>query len=397
MIRQIAIITAIVCVTLLALAVLFIFPEAVIMFLLAFALTAAARPTVDQLTGYGVKRGLAILLTFLYIIVVAVLLLGLIAIPVGTNLQQLSDKAVFDLDTIQLTWRTGSPLQKWLITRLPDSSQFLELISGGDLAVLTTRFLGLTSSVVGFISQALAILILSIYWTIDRDHFERLWLSFLPLDVRQKWRVISQEVEQDLGAYIRSEAVQTLLAGFLLYSTYALLGLPFAALLAVFGAVVWLIPWLGALFALIAVGLIGWWTSGITTTMLALALTIIIYFVLELVVEPRFFKRRRHSTWLTIMLFMALGQTFGLLGMLLAPPLGTTLDIIMRRISQFKVESSSTRSTELHRASSLRQIESRLKELRHNYEATHEEASPQFISLLERLEKLSAEAGEIIR
>lgn len=397
MIRQIAIITAIVCATLLALAVLFIFPEAVIMFLLAFALTAAARPTVDQLTGYGVKRGLAILLTFLYIIVVAVLLLGLIAIPVGTNLQQLSDKAVFDLDTIQLTWRTGSPLQKWLITRLPDSSQFLELISGGDLAVLTTRFLGLTSSVVGFISQALAILILSIYWTIDRDHFERLWLSFLPLDVRQKWRVISQEVEQDLGAYIRSEAVQTLLAGFLLYSTYALLGLPFAALLAVFGAVVWLIPWLGALFALIAVGLIGWWTSGITTTMLALALTIIIYFVLELVVEPRFFKRRRHSTWLTIMLFMALGQTFGLLGMLLAPPLGTTLDIIMRRISQFKVESSSTRPTELHRASSLRQIESRLKELRHNYEATHEEASPQFISLLERLEKLSAEAGEIIR
>lgn len=397
MIRQIAIITAIVCATLLALAVLFIFPEAVIMFLLAFALTAAARPTVDQLTGYGVKRGLAILLTFLYIIVVAVLLLGLIAIPVGTNLQQLSDKAVFDLDTIQLTWRTGSPLQKWLITRLPDSSQFLELISGGDLAVLTTRFLGLTSSVVGFISQALAILILSIYWTIDRDHFERLWLSFLPLDVRQKWRVISQEVEQDLGAYIRSEAVQTLLAGFLLYSTYALLGLPFAALLAVFGAVVWLIPWLGALFALIAVGLIGWWTSGITTTMLALALTIIIYFVLELVVEPRFFKRRRHSTWLTIMLFMALGQTFGLLGMLLAPPLGTTLDIIMRRISQFKVESSSTRPTELHRASSLRQIESRLKELRHNYEATHEEASPQFVSLLERLEKLSAEAGEIIR
>lgn len=397
MIRQIAIITAIVCATLLALAVLFIFPEAVIMFLLAFALTAAARPTVDQLTGYGVKRGLAILLTFLYIIVVAVLLLGLIAIPVGTNLQQLSDKAVFDLDTIQLTWRTGSPLQKWLITRLPDSSQFLELISGGDLAVLTTRFLGLTSSVVGFISQALAILILSIYWTIDRDHFERLWLSFLPLDVRQKWRVISQEVEQDLGAYIRSEAVQTLLAGFLLYSTYALLGLPFAALLAVFGAVVWLIPWLGALFALIAVGLIGWWTSGITTTMLALALTIIIYFVLELVVEPRFFKRRRHSTWLTIMLFMALGQTFGLLGMLLAPPLGTTLDIIMRRISQFKVESSSTRPTELHRASNLRQIESRLKELRHNYEATHEEASPQFISLLERLEKLSAEAGEIIR
>ncbi len=397
MIRQIAIITAIVCATLLALAVLFIFPEAVIMFLLAFALTAAARPTVDQLTGYGVKRGLAILLTFLYIIVVAVLLLGLLAIPVGTNLQQLSDKAVFDLDTIQLTWRTGSPLQKWLITRLPDSSQFLELISGGDLAVLTTRFLGLTSSVVGFISQALAILILSIYWTIDRDHFERLWLSFLPLDVRQKWRVISQEVEQDLGAYIRSEAVQTLLAGFLLYSTYALLGLPFAALLAVFGAVVWLIPWLGALFALIAVGLIGWWTSGITTTMLALALTIIIYFVLELVVEPRFFKRRRHSTWLTIMLFMALGQTFGLLGMLLAPPLGTTLDIIMRRISQFKVESSSTRPSELHRASNLRQIESRLKELRHNYEATHEEASPQFISLLERLEKLSAEAGEIIR
>ena len=105
-------------------------------------------------------------------------------------------------------------------------------------------------------SQLFAAIILSIYWTIDRLHFERLRQSLLPVNSRVRWRRISREIEDDLGRYIRSEAVQALLAGITLYIGYSLLGMPLLTLLAVFGAISWLIPWLGAGIALIPEGVI---------------------------------------------------------------------------------------------------------------------------------------------
>ena len=66
--------------------------------------------------------------------------------------------------------------------------------------------------------------------------FERLWLSLLPSGQRKQARGILRTIEQDLGAYIRSEVIQSLLAGLLLSLGYWLLGSPYPTLLASVGA-----------------------------------------------------------------------------------------------------------------------------------------------------------------
>ncbi|MCZ7672142.1 MAG: AI-2E family transporter [Chloroflexi bacterium] len=75
-------------------------------------------------------------------------------------------------------------------------------------------------------SGGLVILFLSLYWSLDRVRFERLWLSLLPPEQRARARDIWQTIESDLGSYIRSEVAQSLLAGLLLGLGYWALGSP---------------------------------------------------------------------------------------------------------------------------------------------------------------------------
>ena len=72
---------------------------------------------------------------------------------------------------------------------------------------------------------------------------------------RRAAREVWEAVEIELGAYVRSEAIQSIAAGLLLWTGYRLLGQPYPVLLAIAGAVAWLIPWVGVLLAVGAVAL----------------------------------------------------------------------------------------------------------------------------------------------
>lgn len=50
--------------------------------------------------------------------------------------------------------------------------------------------------------------------------------------------------------------------------------------------------------------------------------------LLELVVEPRFFNHRRYSSILTVVAMLVLIKDFGILGLILAPPLSAAIQIL---------------------------------------------------------------------
>ncbi|HMN12050.1 MAG TPA: AI-2E family transporter, partial [Bellilinea sp.] len=136
------------------------------------------------------------------------------------------------------------------------------------------------------------------------------------------------------GRYIRSEAVQSILAGFLLFVGYSVIGMPFPVLLAIFGAMAWLVPWLGTAIALLPVALFGFWLASPTIAIMGLILTVLVLVFLELVIEPRLFKRRQYNSWLIILFLMALGLTFGVIGLVIAPPIATAIEIFLMRVTQ---------------------------------------------------------------
>jgi predicted PurR-regulated permease PerM len=181
------------------------------------------------------------------------------------------------------------------------------------------------------VSGGLIILLLSLYWSINQIHFERLWLSLLPAGQRKQARGIWRTIEPDLGAYIRSEVIQSLLAGLLLGLGYWLLGSPYPTLLALIGALAWLVPVVGAPLAVILPLALGLLTS-VQLSLFTALYTLVVLIALQIWVEPRLSKRKWNNPILTMVILLAMAETFGLIGMLVTPPLSAVCQILWSRL-----------------------------------------------------------------
>jgi predicted PurR-regulated permease PerM len=317
--------------TLLALVVLWQFRIVVVYVLISLALAAALRPLVKHLVG----KSLVVRVAWILLYLVALGCLGLLLFVAGktaiNEIQQLA-YSLSAQDAWRLpAWLEGSSFQLALVARLPPPSKLFEAVTGDQGQLVLPAILGFTQGIGGFVSGAFIILFLSIYWSINQIHFERLWLSLLPPGQRKQARGIWRTVELELGAYIRGEVAQCLLVGMLLGLGFWLLGSPYPALLALAGALASLIPMVGAPLVVITVFLVGLLTSvplGLVTALYALVVLI----ALGVWVRPRLFNRRWNNPVLTIVLLIALADAFGIVGVIIAPPLSVVCQILWSRL-----------------------------------------------------------------
>jgi putative permease len=393
--KRLALSTAIVLATLAIVTILVRFPEAVLLFLITLAIAAATRPMVETLSLRGLPRGVAVVITYLSIIGSVVVVLFAVSGLLFADLQHLGDRFIIYYDTIWKSWPTGSQLQQTIIGQLPPPQQLITDITGEKGTALAQTLLGITSSSFATLSQVFGVLVLSVYWTIDRIHFERLWLSLLPAEIRARWREVGRDVETDLGGYIRSEVVQSLLAGFVLGLGFNAIGLPYSNLLALFCALAWLIPWLGGPIAVIGVFLAGWITSGLAMAAGAAVMTGVVLALLELLVEPHMFHRRQYSPWLAVLFILALGDSVGLAGIIIAPPLAAMTQMIGRRMMQETAPIFAT-NQDLESARRIAQLDDRMTEVRALIGLMEAEPNPQTMSMLNRLGSLIGEANQVI-
>jgi predicted PurR-regulated permease PerM len=313
--------------TVLALAVLWQFHIAVIYVLISLALAATVRPLIKNLSGRGFVMRLALILLYLACLGGFGFLLFLAGKFTIHDIQQVAQTlSVQDKWRVPI-WLEGGSFQKALLVRLPPPSKLFEALTGNHGQLVLPAMFRFTRGIGGVVSGALVILFLSIYWSINQIHFERLWLSLLPPGQRKRARDIWRIIEPNLGAYIRSELIQSFLAALLLGLGFWLLGSPYPTLLALAGALAWLIPVVGGPLAVILPLSMGLLTS-VQLGMLTALYTLIVLIALQVWVEPRLFRRKWDNPILTLCLLLALANAFGLLGILIAPPLSGMCRIV---------------------------------------------------------------------
>lgn len=317
--------------TLLALVVLWQFRVVVGYVLISLSLAAVLRPLVSRLAEPGLAKRAARLLLYLLVLGGFGFLLSNTVEAAVRDVQQLADTVSAQDAWVLPIWLEGSSFQQSLIARLPAPSKLFEAFTGDEGQFVLPAILDFTQGIGGLISGVLIILFLSIYWSTNQAHFERLWLSLLPSSQRKQARNIWKTVEPDLGAYIRGEIVQSVLAGLLLGLGYWLLGSPYPALLALIGALTCLIPVIGTALAVIVVLLVGLLTS-VQLSLLTVLYTLLALIGLGFWVMPRIFKRRWDNPILTIILLIALADAFGLPGIILAPPLSAVCQIVWNQL-----------------------------------------------------------------
>ena len=386
MTRQVVIIATAVMTTLLALVALWQFRVVVIYVLISLVLAATIRPIARSES----RRNFVTRLLMILLYVVSIGIFGVLLFLVGRlligDLQELAQTISEESTWVLPPWLQGGLLQQQLARWLPTPDKLFEAITS-QRQLMLSAILGLTQGMGGFVSGFFVIVFLSIYWGINQNHFERLWLSLLPSEQRTHAREIWRTLEQELGAYTRSEIIQSLLAVLLMGIGYWLLGSQYPALLAVVGAVASLVPVVGALLAVILPLLLGLLT-GAQLSLFTVPYTFFVLIVLQVWVEPRLFRRQWNNPILTLVILLALADAFGLLGIILAPPISVVCQILWKLLANDRLPPDP--------AVQVSDLKERHARLRRDIDGMEGTPPPLIVSSLERLASLLEKAEPIL-
>ncbi|MBW4057227.1 MAG: AI-2E family transporter [Proteobacteria bacterium] len=154
-------------------------------------------------------------------------------------------------------------------------------------------------------------------------------ISWLPEGRRSQIVDIAREVNSSIGGYLRGQVVVSIIVA--LFATGALfaLGIPHPILCGAFAGVASILPFIGVIIATLPALFFAWFkfqsVAMLGQTIFAFA---VIYFVEGYVIKPLIFKESMNlNPLVTIIMVMALGETLGFWGILLALPIASAIKI----------------------------------------------------------------------
>jgi len=348
-----------IAITLLILILLWQFSISIILFALSLAVSSALKPLINRIGGKIKSKQISLGLVYSAItagILISVIVGGQFLLE---DIQRATDDFIINYERIKTHWPNNpSSFQQALGEQLPSSTDLSNaLISEEGLNKLMVNGWPGQELVSNFGYFAI-VLVLSIYWSADHLRFERISVNLFPEDMRPKALHIWRAIEKGVGAYLRSEIVQSVLAGWILALGYWMIGLRYPTLLGLWGAVVRLIPWFGALLAVLPLLFFGGSFLSVKG-FLAILFASAVLLLMKNMVERLFLNQRSKNSLLIIIFVIVLAEAFGIIGILLAPPLAVAVQIILQEL--YPLIARKKYSLELQKALKLKKRLSRVR------------------------------------
>ncbi|HYY44444.1 MAG TPA: AI-2E family transporter [Actinomycetota bacterium] len=283
-----ATITVLLCITLFALAVVVLWRvrDLAVWLLVSLFLSFALEPGVNWLARRGWPRGVATAVLMLVALAALAVVVAAIIPVIAAQIRLLVEAAPGWIDSIA-RWAPG-----WLGLE-PSAKTLAENLRGlgGSIAPyaegLLGNVLGIGSAVVGAIFEFLSIALFTFYLVADGPKLRRAVCALFRPD-RQRDLLWAWNVAIDkTGGYLYSRLLLAVLSGAVTFGALTLLGVPFAASLAVWtGVVSQFVPVVGTYIAAVPPVLVALTASPIT------AVLAIAYYVVYQQVENYFFSPR---------------------------------------------------------------------------------------------------------
>ncbi len=325
--------------------------SAVTPFAAGFALGYLLDPVVTRLERLGLGR-LAASLTILAAFAIAAMLFLVLLAPILSNqlivfIQNLPDYA---MRLQALAVDQGNAILRrvnsgWLNSLGLGASLTAEQVqkSVGDFVSQGARWLldaarSLASggaAVFSFFSLLVVTPVVAFYMLVDWNKMIATIDGWLPLDHRDRLRVLARDIDHALAGFIRGQSLVCLFLGLWYGIGLTLIGLDFGFLIGLIAGVLSFIPYVGSLTALVlslGVALVQGWPS-MTLFFFALGVVGVGQFLEGNVVSPKLVGGSigLHPVWLMFALF-AFGELFGFTGLLIAVPAAATLGVLARHL-----------------------------------------------------------------
>lgn len=386
--KRVAQITMTIFSTLLGFVLLWEFRPALELFGGSLALSAMLRPLIKRLEERGMPRGWAILLWYMLLLALVAGLIFVFGLGISTDIAS----AIEGFPQWYVNFQTWLAQLGVVGQTLSDALPDLSAGGGEPAAIIGSTVLGLVGGAAGQIVLLLAMLSLAFYWLSEVSHFERLWLSLLPVTTRVRAREIWRNAETAVGAYIRSTLVAVVLASLLLLTLFSLVNwlpgvgtIPFITLLALLGGAAHLVPAIGPALALLLIVATTATVSPLAAAIIFVAGAAIQVGVQQVAARMMANHTGRVNPLLQVLLLLALGELGGLAGLIFAPPLAALVQVLNDNLRLIGTEAASEERA-------LVRLEERLRVIEERADPDRKE----FLSALRRSKELVLRARELV-
>ncbi|MDD2851205.1 MAG: AI-2E family transporter [Desulfuromonadaceae bacterium] len=153
--------------------------------------------------------------------------------------------------------------------------------------------------------------------------------SWLPDGRRALILGIAHEVDSSIGGYLRGQVAVSIIVAVLSTVALLVLGIPHPFFCGIFAGAASVLPFIGVIIATLPALFFAWFkvqtTALLGQTIMAFA---VIYFIEGYIIKPLVFKESMNlNPLVTIIMVMALGETLGFWGILLALPIASAIKI----------------------------------------------------------------------
>ena len=285
-----------------------------------------------------IRRGFAVALVYLALILVPVLIMGALVPPVveeGNNLAQSLPQYARDFsEFVQGDARLRQLEQDYDITgKLEEQAATLPGRLGDAAGVLS----GIGVGVVNSLFAAITILVLSVFMINSGRGWLDAWADRYPPERSEWFKRLYDRIGNTVGNYVAGALLQATVAGVLAWIVLSILGVPYALPLAVVVFLLDLVPLVGATLGAIVVGVVTLFSDFPTDTIVWVIFSVIYQQVENTVIQPRIQARAVAVHPFVVLVSVLFGSTlFGVLGALLAIPVAAAIQISIREYYAFR-------------------------------------------------------------
>jgi predicted PurR-regulated permease PerM len=275
------------------------------------------------------RRGAAVALVYLGLILVPVLIMSALVPPIvtqGNNLaQSLPDYARDLTEFVQKNQRLREIEADYDITgKLEEQAAKLPARLGDAAGVLSDIGVGVVNS----LFAAITIIVLSVFMINSARGWLDAFADRYPPD-RARWiKRLYDRIGATVGNYVAGALVQATIAGLLAWIVLMILGVPYALPLAVVVFLLDLVPLVGATLGAIIVGVVTLFSDFPVDTIVWVIFSVIYQQVENTVIQPRIQARAVAVHPFVVLVSVLFGSTlFGIGGALLAIPIAASIQI----------------------------------------------------------------------
>jgi predicted PurR-regulated permease PerM len=293
----------------------------------AFFLAVGLEPAASWLVTHGLRRWLATTLVFVAFFAVTG---GFVAAAIPPLAQQAGDFIHQVPQYLQQAQDHSSTIGR-LNDRFHLQQRITDRINGsGGSAVNEVVSAG--TAVLGALADALIVIVLTVYFVIDMPRIRTALYRLVPHTRRPRAILIGDEIFAKVGAYVLGNALISAITGAATFIWLLAFDVPYPLLLAIFVAVLDLVPIVGSTIAGTVVAAVA-----LTVSPLVCIATIVFFIVFRFVEDyllvPRIIGRvMKVPGLITVIAVLVGGALLGIVGALVAIPIAAALQLLTQEV-----------------------------------------------------------------